>query len=385
LIETITKRRKLKPRKTPYWDKVAVGKFIGFYRSDDGGTWHARTLIDGKRYFQPIGGDMDSDYEDMLKEAQAWFEEMRKVEKPESANHTIKSVVEDYISYLEVEKPNKDTAYRTRLQLEKHLIPTLGKIMLKDLTTLRFRKWRDSMVKGPKHKDVIKEPDELEQAEITRRSKDSANRVLSMAKAAFNLAFKEGAVPSDIAWKRVSSFEGVGANRQLFLNTRQVNSLLKKTEGGLHNLIQAGIYTGARAGELTALLVRDFDPKEGTLHIDGKTGKRITYLSKTAITFFKDQAEGKKNNGYIFIEDNGEPWKVDNYQRPFRAAVGAAKLPKETVFYSLRHYHISKALKANIPPQIVAENCGTSVRMLEKHYAKFMATDRRRMFNKVAL
>lgn len=385
MIETITKRRKLKPRKTPYWDKIAVGKFIGFYKGDDNGTWHARTLINGKRYFHPIGGDIDSDYEEKLKDAQSWFEEMKKVEKPESAKHTIKTVVEDYIAYLEVEKPNKDTAYRTRLQLEKHLTPTLGSILLKDLTTARFRKWRDSMVKGPKHKDVINEPDELVQAEIIRRSKDSANRVLSMAKAAFNLAFKEGAVPSDVAWKRVSSFKDVGANRELFLTPKQVKDLLNKTEGGLHNLIQAGIYTGARAGELTALLVRDFDPKEGTLHIDGKTGKRITYLSKTAITFFKEQSEGKKNNEYIFTEDNGEPWKVDNYQRPFKAAVKAAKLPIETVFYSLRHYHVSKALKANIPPQIVAENCGTSIRMLEKHYAKFMATDRRRMFNKVTL
>lgn len=385
MIETITKRRKLKSRKEPYWQKIAVGKHIGFYRTDENGSWHARFLINGKRHFHPLGGDIESEYEDMLKEAQAWFEEMKKVEKPESARHTIKSVVEDYIEYLEVEKPNKDTAYRTRLQLEKHLTPTLGNILLKDLTTTRFRKWRDSMVKGLTHKDVINEPDELEQAEIIRRSKDSANRVLSMAKAAFNLAFNEGSVPSDVAWKRVSSFQGVGANRELFLTTRQVNNLKKHTEGGLHNLIQAGILTGARAGELTALLVRDFDPKERTLFFNGKTGKRITYMTKEAVTFFKEQIKDKPENAYILTEDDGQPWKVDNYQRPLRAAVKASKLPPETVFYSLRHYHISKALKAGIQAQVVAENCGTSVRMLEKHYGKFMATDRRRMFEKVKL
>jgi hypothetical protein len=43
------------------------------------------------------------------------------------------------------------------------------------------------------------------------------------------------------------------------------------------------------------------------------------------------------------------------------------------------------ALLAGVPIQVVAENCGTSVRMLEKHYGKFLSTDRREMFNKVGL
>ena len=36
-------------------------------------------------------------------------------------------------------------------------------------------------------------------------------------------------------------------------------------------------------------------------------------------------------------------------------------------------------------PQVVAENCGTSLRMIEKHYGKFPKADRRAMFNAVAL
>ena len=68
-----------------------------------------------------------------------------------------------------------------------------------------------------------------------------------------------------------------------------------------------------------------------------------------------------------------------------QAAVRAAKLPAETVFYSLRHYHISKALLAGVPPQVVAENTGTSVSMIEQHYGKFLPQDRRDFFNAVKL
>ncbi len=66
-------------------------------------------------------------------------------------------------------------------------------------------------------------------------------------------------------------------------------------------------------------------------------------------------------------------------------AVETAKLPHGTTFYALRHTHISRALLAGVNSQVIAENCGTSVRMIEKHYGKFMKADRRAMFDKVKL
>lgn len=372
MIETITKRKKLTPRKTPYWQRIAVGKFIGFYRSADGGAWHARMLINEKRYFQPIGGAIDSDYEDMLKLANDWFEQAIKLNNPKKAKQTVKSIIDDYIRYLEIEKSN-DAAYRTQKQLEKHLLPTLGKTELKKLTTNQLKAWRDSLVK------VDDDP------EITRKSKDSANRVLSMTKAAFNMAFRDGAIASDVEWKRVAPFKNVGASRKLFLTDIQVTTLIKHTTGGLQKLIQSGIYTGARAGELTAALVRDYDYKSGTLDVDGKTGKRTIYLSTDGNKYFKETTKSKLPNALIHTQDDGKAWVSNNYNREFRRAIKAGKLPSETVFYSLRHFHISKALVVGIPAQIVAENCGTSLRMLEKHYAKFMKEDRRAMMNKVEL
>jgi len=108
-------------------------------------------------------------------------------------------------------------------------------------------------------------------------------------------------------------------------------------------------------------------------------------LSTPALTWFKTQVQDKHPQAWLLPRDDGTPWGKSHQHRPMKAAVKAAGLPPETVFYSLRHYHISKALTAGVPVQMVAENCGTSVGMIEKHYGKFLAKDRKRFMNRVKL
>lgn len=372
MLETYNKRKKLKPRNAPYWQKLSVGKYIGFYRTESGGAWRARILIDGQRYFSKLGGDIRSEYEDILNQANEWFDQTIKLSDPKNTKHTVQSVVDDYINHLEIEKSN-DAAYRTRKQLEKHLLPTLKNTELSKLTTSQLKKWRDSLVKTG------------DDPEAVRKSKDSVNRLLSMTKAAFNMAFRDGVVGTDVEWKRVTPFKNVGTSRTLFLTDAQVARLVKCAAGGLHDLIKGGIYTGARAGELLNVQGRDYDAANGAIELEGKTGKRSAYLSVDANKYFAKLTRNKLPKAFIFTQDDGKPWAKMAYGREFKKVVRASKLPADTVFYSLRHYHISKALVAGIPSQIVSENCGTSIRMLEKHYAKFMAQDRRSMMDKVAL
>jgi integrase len=167
--------------------------------------------------------------------------------------------------------------------------------------------------------------------------------------------------------------------RTLFLTEKQVKDLLENAEGGFYDLIKAAVLTGARYGELCA--ARDLDLHRGTLTLSGKTGKRDCYLADEALAFFRLLVKDKLPDAWMFIKKGGDPWGKSHQHRPMKEAVKAAKLPAETAFYSLRHYHISKALAAGIPPQIVAENCGTSIRMMEKHYGKFMPKDRLAMLN----
>ena len=131
--------------------------------------------------------------------------------------------------------------------------------------------------------------------------------------------------------------------------------------------------------------VKDFDPNDGTIELTGKTGHRICYLSDGAVKFFKDICKDRLPEAILLAKDDGNPWGKSHHLRSMRESVEKAKLPGECVFYSLRHYHISKALLSGMPMQVVAENTGTSVRMIEKHYGKFTRADRRQMMNEVVL
>ena len=54
------------------------------------------------------------------------------------------------------------------------------------------------------------------------------------------------------------------------------------------------------------------------------------------------------------------------------------------MFYTLRHTFIASALTGGIGIHQVAKMCGTSVRMIEKHYDKFLHSDVRERLNKIA-
>ena len=60
-------------------------------------------------------------------------------------------------------------------------------------------------------------------------------------------------------------------------------------------------------------------------------------------------------------------------------AIVKAGLDPEGTFYALRHSYISWSIEAGMPLTVLGENCGTSVRMIEKTYAKVLA-DKRREF-----
>ncbi len=369
-INTLNRRKQLKPRKAPYFHSIAKGKAIGFYRSADGGSWHARLRTpEGKQLHEPLGGDLDSEFDDMADKAREWFERAVTLE---DARYTVKQCVADYVAHLKVEN-SEDASRRVKQRLEKHLTPSLGKVELIKLTTRQLKTWRDGMVR------VSSDPEQV------RKSKDSANRILAQAKAAFNLAYRSGMINSDTAWKRVPAFRDVGEARKLFLTDKQVKRLLEHIEGGFHNLVRAAVLTGARYGELAAARVRDLDLAHGSLRLAGKTGTRHSYLADDGLAFFRALSRDKLPDAWLFAKDNGEPWGKSHQHRLMKDAVKAARLPRESVFYSLRHYYISKALLAGLPVQVIAENTGTSMRMIEKHYGKFMPKDRRRLLNQVVL
>ncbi len=389
-IDTVAGRKALPSRREPYWHRLGAGKTLGARKTSTGAcTWLAKFYDPDtrKKTIKNLGDDQTklADYENKpmdfdraSKAAQAWFteiEQQRSEGVAPSAGYTLQNAIDDYVRHVKANKGTK-AASLVPGRLTNHLSDRQKRKPVSEITTREIKNWLNSQVRDSEKFDADK----------VRASKDTANRRLAVLKACLNLAFRDGIVSNDTAWRRVKRFDEVSEARKLFLTEKQVAALLSATQGGVQDVIRAGILTGARRGELFALTVRDFDARDGTLKIaKGKTGARDIYLSDTAVAFFKKKAKSKLPEVRLLTKDDGTPWPEDDLTRPFKAAVRAAKLPPETTFYSLRHYHISRALLAGVQPQVVAENCGTSLRMIEKHYGKFLASDRRAMFNKVAL
>ena len=128
--------------------------------------------------------------------------------------------------------------------------------------------------------------------------------------------------------------------------------------------------TGARFSELARLLVKDFDPANGSVFVaKSKTAKaRHIALPPGGVTLFHRLASGR-DPGAPLLERAGAHWKPSTYARGLKSAVAKADLEHIT-FHELRHTYASTMVRAGAPLMVVAEALGqVGTRMVEKHYA----------------
>ncbi len=379
-LDTRSARKTLKRRPEPHWRSLSPGLAIGYRKLTTGGTWIARhyTPQEGRRFHALGAADdiADADGEHILSFAQAqdiaraWFSDLA---RGPAGDLTVKQACVSYVDFLRAERKTADD---TRARLEKHVYPTLGHRAIPALTKTEIDQWKRGMVR--------RDPDD---PEVERRSKDSANRVLTMLKAALNRAFddEDNRIHTDAAWRRVKPFEDVGRARQVHLDAAESNRLIDVCAGALRNLVTAALLTGARAPhELIDLKVRAFRADLGTLSVDGKTGPRDIVLTKEAIRFFQQLTAGRLPDAMLLPKDDGKRWAKNHHTRPMQEAVERAKLPSDCTIYSLRHTYASQSILAGMNLKLLAENMGTSIRMLEVHYGKFIAASRRKLVEESA-
>jgi integrase len=376
------RRGGLPARPKPYFRKMGAGKALGYIRRSAGpGSWIVREGIGGQYRTRVIGLADDfgpADGRDVLTYQQA----AQKATEPDlplsvSGRLTVADAMDTYLAMLEAKSAH---AKETRQRADLHIIPKLGTTRVDRLTKTQIEKWRDGMIRGNPDPD---KPGDLGDPEAKRRSQDSANRILTILKAALNHAFADDAnkIATDAAWRRVKPFKSVAGARVDHFDADQVRSLIGKAaefDQAFANLLEAGFLTGARLGELAALAVRDFDAERSTLAIGkGKTGARVVTLTAESVAFFGRLTKDRPAGAVLLPRADGDRWGKSEQARPFKRAAAAAELPATASFYTLRHSHISRAIEAGMPLSLLAENCGTSLGMIQKNYAKVLASTRR--------
>jgi len=379
-------RVKLPPQPEPYWTKISKGCFVGYRKGAKGGTWIARYRArDAKQRYRALGAAddaMDADGIQILDFAQAqatardWFERQSRIDAGRDAEHgpfTVKDAIELYMLVYSAEgKGVRNTNY----SINAHIIPALGHLEVQELTTARLRQWRDNLAASPPRlRSALGEEPAYRAApdgpDAIRRRRSTANRVLTILKAALNHAWNEGRVPSDNAWRRVKPFRGADSVRIRYLTEGECKRLVNAADPDLRPMIQAALLTGCRYSELASLAVGDFNVDAGAIHIrTTKSGRpRHVILTADGQSYFDRLTAGRDPEELIFKKANGKPWGRSHQVRPLRLACERAKIKPPVNFHALRHTYASHAVMGNVPLQVVADNLGhADTRMVEKHY-----------------
>jgi integrase len=211
----------------------------------------------------------------------------------------------------------------------------------------------------------------------------TANRVLTILKAALNRWAKRHKLTDRSAWTDAERFAGVDAARQRFLERDEAIRLINACDPVFRPLVEAALLTGARYGELVALKVDDF--KNGKLYIAiSKSGKpRQVRLTDEGRGFFETLVAGREPTETLFLK-NGKPWGKSHQNEFMRQACINAKI-EPLGFHQIRHSYASMAVMSGLPLLILAENLGhTDTRMVETHYSHLLASFKDRMIEEHA-
>jgi integrase len=386
LLDSRTARSKLKARGKPYWRGLEPGLHLGYRRPTTGaGKWLARHYVGDQAYEVEtiaVADDFsDPDGVAILSFPQAQtLARSRMVARAHTAAGkteplTVKDAIDAYLTYLETKRSK--SGREARYAADAFILPVLGAVEINKLERAQISAWLGKVAKAParirtkKGKEQQFKP--ADDPDHKRRRQSSANRILTVLKAALNLTAHDHpkAIPSDAAWRRVKPFEGVDAARIRYLTVEQAKQLLSACEPDFRRLVRGALETGARYGELCALDVADFHHNSGTVEIrQSKSDKpRHIVLTADGVKFFRGITKGRAAGERMFLKENGEPWLASHQKHPIAEASKAAKIEPAVNFHALRHTWASHSVMGGVPLMVVAKNLGhTTTKMVEKHY-----------------
>ena len=394
-LETRTARGRLKPAGKPYWRTIDEGLHVGYRKGAAAGKWCARYYLGGGAYetetIAAADDTLDADGDVILTFAQAqavararFLDRQRRAAgiEPAAGPYTVKAAIDDYVAFL---AHNRKSAQDTKWRADALILPALGDAECAKLTTAQLRAWRDALAAAPPRRrtkpgaaqafGALAEDADPEEARRKRHA--SANRTLTILKAALNHAWRERKVASDEAWRRVQPFREADAARVRYLTVAEAQRLINAAQGAFRPLVQAALLTGARFGELAALTISDFNPDAGTLHIrTSKSGKgRHVVLTEEGSAIFAGICAGRPGAERMLWRTPGIRWTKSSQSRPMAEACRAARIEPRASFHVLRHTYASLSVMNGAPLMVVARNLGhADTRMVEKHYGHLSAS-----------
>jgi integrase len=380
-------RLALKPRPEPYFRNIQEGRAIGYRRLSGGkaGAWIARHYnpAQGRNYKALGTADdmMDADGVNTLTFAQAqtaavkWFGEIERNAGRVLEPMTVAEAMTAYVADFKARGGR--TLKDTEATIKAHILPTLGAKRIDALTFAAVKQWHHRVAAAParlrtKTKAATANQREVDAADpdAQRARRATANRVLTVLKAALSLAYRDGRAPTDDAWRRVKPFPNVDAPRIRYLTDGECKRLVNACPSDLRQLVSAALLTGCRYAELAALRVADFDAAAAGLQIrHAKAGKRTVPLTDEAVRFFKQATTGKARDTLVLTRNSDGMWGKSHQFRPLREACANAMIAPAISLHILRHTFASRLAMRGVPMAVVAAALGNTESICVRHYA----------------
>ena len=378
-LDTRAARRRLKRRREPYWRTLSKDKgwALGYRRGTRGGFWIAKHYSPEQgRRFKSLGRSDDVPdvtdvltYDEAQERAQAWFKELvaQDAAGSDTGAYTVSDAITDYMA--DYEDRGGKSGSRMQNNIKNHILPALGSIEVRDLTMAQVRNWHRQLARTPAHyREFSDDP------EVKRKRRATANKVLTILKAALNFVNGTRHFQNADAWREVRPFQNVDAPKVRFLSDDETTRLVNACRPDLRTIVTAALLTGARYGELTTMKAQDFNQDADNPHVHipvSKGGRtRNVFLTPEGFELFKRAVAGNRGGELIFRRGNGVPWKASDQARPMKEACERANISPPISFHILRHCYGSRLAMKSVPMAVIAAQLGhADTRICEKHYA----------------
>lgn len=381
-IDTRAARSRLRQQSEPYWTLLSEGFHLGYYRGKQATKWVARHRPPGRAggYDKTTLGEADDtsdadgvrilDYRQAQDAARRWLQSVEGGVRV-TANFTVGDALDEYLASF-----TRKDLMNTRRRIEQFVRPALGSVKLSRITAAEVRGFHNERANTAARLRTRKGDEQKLRPLVTpdakRKRKSTANRDLTVLKAALNLAFANGRTATDQAWKNVKPFKGVDGARLRYLSDEESRRLVNAAELEFRPIVQAALLTGARWGELREITVGDVDLRAATVRLRETKGgsPRDCYLEGEGLSLFRQQSLGKAGDALIFPAPNGKKWTDATQVRRMAIACEVGKIIPSAGFHDLRRTFGARLALAGVPMAVIAQALGhKDERITRKHYA----------------
>lgn len=305
---------------------------------------------------------------------------------------TIADLYPDFERFMRGTDLRKNTVLARIRYFDKLLIPRFGQLRLEEITPQLLNDLRlDLIERGYEREGGRRKPVPLKEESVKKIINDAFRAFFSWAREDYNFrAYAAGTRPlldpfEGVRWGRTPKYHPQPFELE---EVRRIMSWFEERDAAWFPWVAFLFRTGCRPSEAAGLTIGTVNLGKGEVHfawsVVGKVrGNTKTREADRKIRLFPDlleilrraqkvEAMEPNPDAPFFRDTDGGLVDQDMFSaRRWRRALAALKIPPRGL-YTTRDTFISHALTAGRPAQAVAEYCGTSLAMLDRHYGRFM-------------